>query len=133
MNVGFSRKDVALVAVKTIVDYIKENAAKRFDNFENLLGFSASIVQKHKKRYSILIDFFAKYNHQVVSYQSGGPDPSGYCGAVEILNDVLQEKITLDSLCTEPEKYSNDKVIIWFINGLASELLVEHKVLYLHR
>ena len=121
------------INMKEIGHRILENVTKRFDNFENLLGFSDDIFQKHKKRYSILIDFFGKYNHQVLSYQSGVSDPSGYCGTVEILNDVLQEKITLDSLCREPEKYSNDKVIIWFINGLASELFIEHKVLYLHR
>jgi hypothetical protein len=104
---------------------VMENATKRFDNFEKLFGFSYSILQKHKKRYNILINFFSKYNNQVLSYQFGGPDQSGYCGTVEIIKDVLQKKIILDFLLRESEKYSNDKVINWFFNGLASELLVE--------
>jgi HD superfamily phosphodiesterase len=113
------------IGMEKIGHRVMENAAKRFDNFENLLGFSDSIFQKHKNRYNILINFFGKYNHQAPSYKFGGPEPSGYCGAIEILKEFLQKRITLDFLLREPEKYSNDKVIKWFFNGLASELLVE--------
>jgi HD superfamily phosphodiesterase len=109
--------------------HIKENAAKRFDNFENLLGNSASIVQKHKKRYNILNNFFSEYNNQLSSYQFGSQEPSGYCGTAEILKNVLQKKIMFDSLCREPANYTKDKVIIWFFRRLASELLLENEVL----
>ena len=101
---------------------IKDNAGKRFDNFVKTFGFKNELVQNHKKRYDILEKFFNEYNNQVTSYQFGGQHPSGYCGVVEILLYLINNKKTLKEFYMEPEKYSNDHVILWFFNGLASEL-----------
>ena len=101
---------------------ILENAVKRFDNFIRTLGFADDFIQKHKKRYDVLVNFFNRYNEQVKSYQFGGQHPEGYCGVIEVLHDMFYKKMSLKDLFTEPGKYSRDPVILWYINGLASEL-----------
>lgn len=105
---------------------INENAGKRFDNFLATYGFSDSLVQKHRKRYEILLNFFNEYNKQALSYQFGGNSPNGYCGVIELLTDVINKKIKLKDICREPEIFSNDPVINWFFKGLLVELLVEN-------
>jgi len=101
---------------------IKENAGKRFDNFIKTFGFTPELVNKQSKRYKILDSFFHEYNNQVSYYHFGGNNPSGYCGVVEVLTEMLQKKISLNDLCRERKKYFQDTVILWFLEGLATEL-----------
>jgi hypothetical protein len=95
---------------------------KRYDNFVKTFGFKDELVQKHKKRFDILDNFFYEYNNQVVSYQFGNKNPSGYCGVIEILLYLIKNKKALKKSCLEPENYSHDQVMRWFFDGLASEL-----------
>ena len=101
---------------------IRDNAGKRFNNFVKTFGFIDGLVQKHRKRYDILDNFFNEYNNQVTSYQFGDQNPSGYCGVVEMLLYLIRNKKTLKEFCMELEKYSQNPVILWFFNELASEL-----------
>jgi hypothetical protein len=101
---------------------IIDNAGSRFDNFVNTFGSETELVRKHKKRYDILTDFFNQYNKQVNLYQFGGKYPSGYCGVIEVLLDMLQKKKKLKDICIEQEKHAHDPVILWFFDGLAKEL-----------
>jgi HD superfamily phosphodiesterase len=108
--------------------HIKENAVKRFYNFERTFKCFDGPAEIHTKKYRLLDLFFTEYNIQLPDYKFGNQNPSGYCGVVEILHAILQKKMDLDRFCIEPEKYFDDKVIIWYFKGLASELL-EHKEL----
>lgn len=101
---------------------IKDNAGKRFDNFVKIFGGSDELVQKHKKRFDILDNFFNEYNNQVISYKFGGQHPAGYCGVIEVLLNLISNKKVLKEFWNESEKYSNDPVIRWFFEGLAAEL-----------
>jgi HD superfamily phosphodiesterase len=114
---------------KKIGYMIRENAKKRFDNFVKVFGDGIEIVQKHKKRYNILDDFFSKYNEQLPSYHFGTRNPSGFCGVIEIILFMMNNGLQLKNFFTEQEKYSKDPVILWYFSELASELLVEHTVL----
>ena len=107
---------------------IRENAAKRYNNFVKTFGSDSEIVRKHSNRYYILDNFFSKYNEQLPSYQFGTINPSGYCGVIEIILFMMKNNLQLKVFFKEPKKYSQDPVIIWFFDELASELLVEHKV-----
>ena len=107
---------------------IRENSKKRFDNFVKIFEYDSEIVQKHIKRYYTLDNFFERYNEQLPSYQFGTKDPSGYCGVIEIIQFMMKNNLQLKVFFKEPKKYSQDPVIIWFFDELASELLVEHKV-----
>jgi HD superfamily phosphodiesterase len=109
-----------------IGDLIKGNASKRFENFERSFKVIDTLVDKQRLRYQLLDTFFSEYTIQLRDYKFGHQKPSGYCGVVEFLQKVLQNKIELADLCKEPEMFSDDKVILWFFNGLSSELLVEH-------
>lgn len=101
---------------------IKDNAGKRFDNFVKTFGFADELVLKHKKRFDILDNFFNEYNNQVISYKFGGQHPAGYCGVIEVLLNLINNKKALKEFWNESEKYSYDPVIRCFLEGLAFEL-----------
>lgn len=100
---------------------IRENAAKRFENFVNILGFADEYVRNHKKRYEILDNFFIEYNNQAVTYKFGGVNPTGYCGVIEIFIKILRNKITIEDILWNTENYLNDPVIHYFLEGLVHE------------
>jgi hypothetical protein len=104
-----------------IGNLIRENAAKRFDNFNKTFGFSEELRHKHEKRFDTLITFFGEYNNQVSSYEFGSQQPSGYCGVIEIINDAVKRKKTLQSILNGPLKNTTDEIIRWFITGLISD------------
>jgi HD superfamily phosphodiesterase len=108
---------------------IRENAEKRFSNFVRNFGSDNELSKKHTERYRIIDDFFIKYNEQLPSYQFGTLNPSGFCGVIEFILILLNNKLQLKDIFPEPEKYSNDLVIKWFFSEFASELLVEHTLL----
>ena len=92
------------------------------DNFVRTFEFAEDLIEKHKKRYETLDNFFTEYNIQVASYQFGWPHPSGYCGVIELLKNIIQGKAVLRDIFIERDKYFNDPVVYWFFNGLAAEL-----------
>jgi hypothetical protein len=101
---------------------IRENAERRFSNFTKTFGTFNEIVQKHKKRYEILDNFFNKYNKQVPSYHFGTKNPSGFCGVIEIILFMLNNKLQLNNFYVEPKKKSSDPSIRWFFVELKKEL-----------
>jgi hypothetical protein len=104
-----------------IGNMIIENASGRFDNFEMTFGFSGELLKKHKKRHDTLINFFDEYNKQVSSYKFGSRVPTGYCGVIEIIDDLVKRNITLRSIMNGPLNNSTDKIIRWFVNGIISD------------
>jgi HD superfamily phosphodiesterase len=101
---------------------IRENAEKRFDNFVKAFGSESEIVQKHKKRYNILDDFFSRYNEQLPSYHFGESNPWGFCGVIEIIHFMMKNKLQLEDLFMEPHKFSSDHVILWYFTELETDL-----------
>jgi HD superfamily phosphohydrolase YqeK len=102
---------------------IIENAGKRYDNFGKTIGSDSEIYKKHCKRFYILDDFFRKYNDQLHSYQFGTPNPSGYCGVIEIFLNSMNKKLKPDDMFKESMKYSDDPIILWFFEQLQKEIL----------
>ena len=101
---------------------IRENAENRFDNFVKTFGSESEIVQKHRMRFNILDSFFLRYNEQIPSYHFGTPNPSGYCGVIEIFMFLENNKLQLNDFFTEPGRYSDDPVILKFFSGLEKEI-----------
>jgi HD superfamily phosphodiesterase len=112
------------INLKQIGNLIKENASKRFNNFEKIFGFDKEIIRKHKKRYEILYNFFSEYNNQAKTYKFGGTRPSGYCGVIEIFKAIIQEKGSLNDIMVYAKNYRNDPVIQCFLEGLLYEIEV---------
>jgi HD superfamily phosphodiesterase len=108
---------------------IRKNAGKRFENFIKTFGSESEIVQKHKKRYEILDEFFSKYNEQLPSYHFGTRNPSGICGVIEIILFMMNNGLKLKDFLTGQENYTKEPGILLYFSELASELLVEHTVL----
>ena len=97
------------------------NARRRFDNFALTFKYSEELVKKHKKRFEVLNNFFEEYNRQISSYKFGSIYPSGYCGVIEVIDELIQQKEIIKRIKTEREKYSYDNVISWFLEALDSE------------
>jgi hypothetical protein len=101
---------------------IRDNAAKRFDNFVSCFGSSDILVRKHKKRFLILENFFAEYNKQALTYKFGIYQPAGYCGIAETIQYITDSKRSIKEFYKNPGEYLKDPVVKWFFKELDSEL-----------
>ena len=104
---------------------IKANAARRFGNFEKTFVKAKKLIETHKQRYLVLNDFFTKYNEQLPSYQFGTSNPSGCCGVIELIGNMINNKMELKEIINSG-KQNNDPIINWFFSQLAFELLAEY-------
>jgi HD superfamily phosphodiesterase len=100
---------------------IRENARKRYDNFINAFGSADELVVKHWARYYLLDMFFTRYNDQLPFYQFGQNQPSGFCGVVEIIGNIMQNHLHLKDFYSEPKKHTNDPLILWYLIELEKE------------
>jgi len=117
------------ISMNEIGSLILKNAEQRFDNFTRTFGKIKPVFLKQSERFKILKQFFENYNYGVKTYNFDGSNPSGYCGVMELLSNMIKERKRLKEIYTDVENNSDDQVIKWFFTGLASELLVEYKVL----
>jgi hypothetical protein len=101
---------------------IRENAQKRYDNFIKTFGSVDELVVKHWERYYILDMFFSKYNEQLPTYHFGTNLPTGFCGVVEIIKFIMNNNLQLKDFYTEPERYTKDPLIKWFLVELEKEI-----------
>jgi HD superfamily phosphodiesterase len=101
---------------------IRENAQKRYDNFIKTFGSVDELVVKHWERYYLLDMFFSKYNEQLPTYHFGTNQPSGFCGVAEIIKYTMNNSLQIKDFYTEPEKYTNDPLIKWFLVELGKEI-----------
>jgi hypothetical protein len=105
-----------------IGNIIRENARKRYDNFIKTFGSYDELVVKHWERYMLLDMFFTKYNEQLPFYQFGTGHPSGFCGVAELISTIMKNNLQLKDFYTDPEKYSTDPLIVWYLTELEKEL-----------
>jgi len=101
---------------------IQENAKVRFDNLEKTLATCSEFVQKNKIRYKILDNFFTEYNRQAETYSFGGSNPNGFCGAIELLIQYINNQENIMEYSRLPEKCLNDHIISFFFKELISEI-----------
>jgi hypothetical protein len=66
--------------------------------------------------------FFAKYNEQLPSYHFGTTHPSGFCGVVEMVANVMRNNLDLKDFYMKPEKHTSDPLILWYLTELKKEL-----------
>jgi hypothetical protein len=99
-----------------------KNARKRFENFRISYDFSGDLIMKHKTRFEILGNFFNEYNEQATTYTFGSQHPSGYCGAIELLNNLICKNHSLTDFLMNKGYDHHDKIIKRFFDELKSEL-----------
>jgi len=102
---------------------IRENAETRFENFEETFSVLRPLIAKHKQRFKIIDNFFSKYNEQLTSYRFGTNNPTGYCGVLELILNMVINNAELKEFLEEKSRFRDDLVITWFIEGLKHELL----------
>lgn len=102
---------------------ILENARKRYDNFIKTFGSFDELVVKHWERYYLLEIFFTKYNEQLPVYKFRTANPSGFCGVVEIIENIMKNNLQLADFYAEPEKHTSDPLILWYLTELEKELV----------
>ncbi len=101
---------------------IKVNASKRFDHFIRTFGKNSSQANQQRIKYKILDDFFTMYNREVASIQFDSQNSSGYWGVMILIINMIKEKKDFKELLIETEKYDDDPVIKWFLEGIKTEL-----------
>jgi hypothetical protein len=100
---------------------IIENAEKRFGNLLKAPGLNEEFIERHSRRYNVLRDFFYRYNEQLPSYSFGSENPSGYCGIIELIAEMIKNKVEPKNFYDSGEKYQEDHVIKWFFFELNKE------------
>jgi HD superfamily phosphodiesterase len=100
---------------------VKENAATRFKHFVKSFGILDELVEIQTARYQLLESFYTEYNNHLPDYAFGSRNPTGYCGVVEIINDLAANKTTFQSILIGQLNQSDDEIIHWFFNGLKTE------------
>ena len=103
---------------------IRENARKRYDNFIKAFGSFDELIAKHWERYYLLDMFFTKYNDQLSFYHFGTNQPTGFCGVVEIISNIMKSNLRIEDFYTEPKKHTSDPLIMWYLTELKKELSV---------
>jgi HD superfamily phosphodiesterase len=96
---------------------IPANASKRFFHFEKKFGFAEKLIEKHGKRYRILMDFFSGYNDQIRS----GSHEAGYLGVADLIAEMIKKKITPEELLRS-HLSGKDTVIRYFLEGFKAEM-----------
>jgi hypothetical protein len=108
------------MSVPVIGQAVKSNAFKRFEHFEQKFSFDSVIVEKHKKRYKLLVDFFDAYDGQVSS-DSGDHSSPGHGGIINLLTEIINSEQETFNMFREA-CLSDDPLIKWFFEGLISEI-----------
>jgi HD superfamily phosphodiesterase len=101
---------------------INENSTNRYRHFVSSFGSDLALVEKHSRRYQIIITFFDDYNKQCNDYQFDTSIPSGHCGVAEIIQNMMHQNLTPDRLHSHVKEISDDKVLDWYFSGLKNEL-----------
>lgn len=101
---------------------ILENAACRFDNFRSVFVSYPEFIERHQKQYNVLTDFFHRYNDQVSSYRFRSASPSGYCGVIEIINEIIENKADPVIYFRQHVGMHTDNLIAKYFEGLSEEL-----------
>ena len=101
---------------------IRDNARGRFENFRNTFVSSVELVRKHEERFRILDDFFTEYNLNVPHYEFGNMEPEGYCGIIDIINNMIKQRSDYSDLTSVSMINHKDPVIKWFFKGLNEDI-----------
>jgi hypothetical protein len=121
----FRYLEICLTRGKPIKDLgylIIENVLRRYNNFVKTFGYNQPLIEKHRRRYQIIVSFFNHYNKQYNDYQFDTPNPSGFCGVAEIIKYAIRQDLTRTGLFSWLKELPDDKVLKWYFSELMNEL-----------
>jgi len=110
------------IKAELLAEVIRNNARKRFENFENKFRAFPELVNKHKARFKLIDDFF---NKEI--YQKNKPDPysqlhSVYYSIIDRISINLKSEGTIFSFLSNDGNGLNDPLLPEFIENLNREL-----------
>jgi hypothetical protein len=91
-------------------------------NFISVFGYNAVLADKHRQRFLILDSFFDNYNLESDRFTGNNHNPAGYSGVIEIISQMINNKIPLEKILSGPYRFSKDPVINNFLTGLRKEI-----------
>jgi hypothetical protein len=110
------------IPIRDLGYLINENSTNRYKHFINSFGSDQALVEKHSRRYRIIITFFNEYNRQCNDYQFDTSLPSGHCGVAEIIQNMMHQNLTPEQLYSHVIEISDDNVLTWYFSELKNEL-----------
>jgi hypothetical protein len=106
-----------------IIGYeIRKNARKRYQNFESAFKKRTELIERHKKRFMVLDDFFAGYNRQIKDYSFDQKISPDHIKIINIVTDMIGNKIPPKKIEAKNFGLSNDLELSNFVGQLISEL-----------
>jgi len=101
---------------------VRENAGKRFANFESVFGKYPAILERHQKRFRDLDDFFSALNNQVYKNNSDNIHHNEAASVIELISEVLSEKIAPQAVVQYSLRSANESAARNFLKNFCSEL-----------
>lgn len=101
---------------------VRENAGKRFANFESAFGNYPVIFEKHRNRFRDLDDFFSALINQVNKNNSDNIHHDGPDSVIELVSEMLREKIAPQAVVKYSLRSANEPAARNFLKNLCSEL-----------
>jgi|WetSurSiteA1Bulk_404760.scaffolds.fasta_scaffold18272_1 HD superfamily phosphodiesterase len=101
---------------------VRENAGRRFANFESVFGKYPAILERHQKRFRDLDDFFSAFNNQVYKNNSDNIHNNEPASVIELISEMLSEKIAPQAVVQYSLRSANESAARNFLKNLCSEL-----------
>jgi HD superfamily phosphodiesterase len=101
---------------------IRNNALKRYQNFESAFKNKNELIERHKKRYQVVDDFLEGYNRQIEDYSFNRKSNSWNVEITNIFSDMIEHKVPPYKIESEYSGVSKVQEVNNFIGKLSSEL-----------
>jgi HD superfamily phosphodiesterase len=112
------------IPFKEIGPRVRENAGRRFANFESVYRNYPAIFEKHKTRFMILDEFFSALNSQDNKDYSDISHDDRPNPVIGLISEMLSKKVSPQSVIQYPLKSANEPGAGDFLKNLCTELTV---------
>jgi len=110
------------IPIEEIGFRVKENAGKRFANFETVFGKYPAIFKKHQNRFRDLDDFFCTFNNQVNKSNSENIYHNGPTSVIGLISEMLRKRVAPQAVVQYSLRSANESAARNFLKNLCSEL-----------
>lgn len=101
---------------------IRKNAFLRYLNFESTFKACSGLIERHKKRYLIIDEFFSSYNNQIENNHKFHQGNRYQINTVEAIIDAIKANIPPEEIRNTCQKISSYPALGKFIDQFSSEL-----------
>jgi HD superfamily phosphodiesterase len=109
------------IPLRSLGNRIMENAATRFNTFVKAFALLPGFIGKHTRRYQELIDFFDRYNQQLLTESNPDNTLGGHIGVVNFIYHFSVKGTLHPAEIPEKLGASAGKLVVDFFDALGRE------------